>query len=116
MSQQKPLTYSCQPPGVKKCFIKGQALRHLRTDSSQTTSEENIKMFENRQIERGYSVPIVRKYLSELKFADKKTALQKNNKSARKKLLPFVTQYHPALLKLKKILWGNSTLYKTING
>ena len=116
MSQQKPLTYSCQPPGVKKCFIKGQALRHLRTDSSQTTSEENIKNFENRQIERGYSVPIVRKYLSELKFADKKTALQKSNKSARKKLLPCVTQYHPALLKLKKILWGNSTLYKTNSG
>ena len=116
MSQQKPLTYSCQPPGVKKCFIKGQALRHLRTDSSQTTSEENIKNLENRQIERGYSVPIVRKYLSELKFADKKTALQKSNKSARKKLLPCVTQYHPALLKLKKILWGNSTLYKTNSG
>ena len=112
MSQQKPLTYSCQPPGLKKCFIKGQALRHLRTDSSQTTSEENIKNFENRQIERGSSVPIVRKYLSELKFADKKTALQKSNKSAREKLLPFVT----ALLKLKKILWGNSTLYKTNNG
>ena len=116
MSQQKPLTYSCQPPGLKKCFIKGQALRHLRTDSSQTTSEENIKNFENRQIERGSSVPIVRKYLSELKFADKETALQKSNKSACKKLLPFVTQYHPALLKLKKILWGNSTLYKTNNG
>ena len=62
MSQQKPLTYSCQPPGLKKCFIKGQALRHLRTDSSQTTSEENIKKFENRQIERGSSVPVVRKY------------------------------------------------------
>ena len=72
MSQQKPLTYSCQPPGLKKCFIKGRALRHLRTDSSQTTSEENIKNFENHLIERGYSVPIVRKYLSELKFADKK--------------------------------------------
>ena len=112
MSQQKPLTYSCQPPGLKKYFIKGQALRYLRTDSSQTTSEENIKNFENRQIERGSSVPIVRKYLSELKFADKKTALQKSNKSAREKLLPFVT----ALLKLKKILWGNSTLYKTNNG
>ena len=112
MSQQKPLTYSCQPPGLKKCFIKGQAFRYLRTDSSQTTSEENIKNFENRQIERGSSVPIVRKYLSELKFADKKTALQKSNKSAREKLLPFVT----ALLKLKKILWGNSTLYKTNNG
>ena len=84
MSKQKPLTYSCQQPGLKKCFIKGQALRHLRTDSSQTTSEENVKKFENRQIERGSSVPIVRKYLSELKFADKKTALQKSNKSARK--------------------------------
>ena len=116
MSQQKPLTYSCQPPGLKKCFIKGQALRHLRTDSSQTTSEENIKNFENRQIERGSSVPIVRKYLSELKFADKETALQKSNKSACKKLLAFVSQYHPALRKLKKILWGNSTLYKTNNG
>ena len=112
MNQQKPLTYSCQPPGLKKCFIKGQALRYLRTDSSQTTSEANTKNFENRQIERGSSVPIVRKYLSELKFADKKTALQKSNKSAREKLLSFVT----ALLKLKKILWGNSTLYKTNNG
>ena len=116
MSQQTPFTYSCQPPGVKKCFIKGEALRLLRTDSFQTTFEENIKKFENRPIERGYPVPIVRKYLSELKFADKKTALQQNNKSASKKLLPLVTQYHPALLRLKKILWGNSTLYKTNNG
>ena len=34
--------YSCQPPGVKKCFIKGEALRRLRTASShaQTTFEE----------------------------------------------------------------------------
>jgi len=75
MSHQKPFTYSCQPSGVKKCFIKGKALRRLRTDSSQTTFEENIKNFENRPIEKGYPVPIVRKYLSELKFADKKTAL-----------------------------------------
>ena len=27
MSQQKPFRYSCHPPGVKKCFIKGEALR-----------------------------------------------------------------------------------------
>ena len=71
----KPFTYSCQPPGVKKCFIKGEALRRLRTDSSQTTLEENIKNFENRLIERGCPVPIVRKYLSELKFADRKTTV-----------------------------------------
>ena len=116
MRQQKPFTYSCQTPGVKKWFIKEEALRLLRTDSSQTSFKENIKKFENHPIERGYPVPIVRKYLSELKFADKKTALQQSNKSARKKLLPFVTQYNPALLRLKKILWGNSTLYKTNNG
>ena len=28
---------------MKKCFIKGEAFRRLRTDSPQTTSEENIK-------------------------------------------------------------------------
>ena len=61
-------------------------------------------------IERGYPVPIVKKYLSELKFANSKTALQQSNKSARKKLQPFVTLYHPALLRLKKIHWENSTL------
>ena len=43
LAKQKPFTYSCQPPGVKKYFIKGEALRRLRTDSSQTTLEENIK-------------------------------------------------------------------------
>ena len=42
-AKQKPFTYSWQPPGVKKYFIKGEALRRLRTDSSQTTLEENIK-------------------------------------------------------------------------
>ena len=32
--------YSCLPPGVKKCFIQGEALGRLRTDSSQTTFEK----------------------------------------------------------------------------
>ena len=27
---QKPFTYSWQPPGVKECFIKGEALMRLR--------------------------------------------------------------------------------------
>ena len=58
ISQQKPFTHSCQPPGVEKCFIKGEALRRLRTNSSQTTFEENTKNFENRLIERGYPVLI----------------------------------------------------------
>ena len=53
---------------------------------------ENIKNWENRLIERDYPVPIVIKYLSELKFADRKTFLQQSNKSARKKLQPSVTK------------------------
>ena len=40
-------------------------------------------------IERGYPVAIVKKYLSELKFANSKTALQQSNKSARKKTTTF---------------------------
>ena len=59
---------------------------------AQTTFEETIKDFETRQVKRGYPVPIARKYLSELKLADRKTALQQSNKSARKKPLPFVTK------------------------
>ena len=96
--------YSCHPPGVKKGFIKGEALRLLRTNFSQITFERNSRNFHNRLLERGYPAAILRKYLSEVKFADRKTALQQRNKSARKKLLPFVTQYHPALPSLKRIL------------
>ena len=99
--------YSCHPPGVKKSFIKGQALRLLKTNSSQITFKRNIRNFHNRLLERGYSAVISsQKYLSEVKFGDRKTALQEGNKSASKKLLPFVTQYHPALPSLKKILMG----------
>ena len=36
-------------------------------------------------LERGYLAAIVRKYLSEVKFAKRKTASQERNKSAHKK-------------------------------
>ena len=36
---------SCHAPGVKKGFIKGEALRLLRTNSSKTSFEEKIKNF-----------------------------------------------------------------------
>ena len=99
--------YSCHLPGVKKGFIKGEALSLLRTNSSQITFKRNIRNFHNRLLERGYSAVISsQKYLSEVKFGDRKTALQEGNKSASKKLLPFVTQYHPALPSLKRILMG----------
>ena len=35
--------YSCHPPGVKKGFVKGEALRLLKTSSTQTTFEKNIQ-------------------------------------------------------------------------
>ena len=98
--------YSCHPQGVKKGFIKGEAIRLLRTNSSQITFERNIRNFHHRLLERGHPATISRKYLSEVKFAERKAALQQRNKSTYKKLLPFVTQYHPALPSLKKILMG----------
>jgi len=39
----------------------------------------------------------VKKHLSEIKLSDRKMTLAQKNKTAQKKILPFVTQYHPAL-------------------
>ena len=62
------------PPRGRKVSFKGEALRLLRTNSSQTNFEQNIKNFETRLIERRYPVAIiVRKHRSEVKFADRKT-------------------------------------------
>ena len=46
--------YSCHPPGVTKGFIKGEALRLLRTNSSQLNFEENMSNFKTRLQNRGY--------------------------------------------------------------
>ena len=89
-----------------KGFIKGGALRLLRTNSSETTFEENMKNFSTRLKNRDYPATTVEKHLSGVKFSDRKNALEQRNKNARKKILPFVTQYHPALPNLKKILMG----------
>ena len=39
---------SCHPVGVKTGFVKGEALRLLRTNSSKSTFEENIENFKTR--------------------------------------------------------------------
>ena len=98
--------YSCHPPGVTKGFIKGEALRLLRTNSSQLTFEENIRNFAVRLKNRGYPAATVQKHLSEVKFSERKTSLKNKNKTAQKKILPFVTQYHPALPNIKEIIMG----------
>ena len=49
------------------------------------------------------TLTISEKITSEVKFTERKSALQKNNE-VQKKILPFVTTYHPALQNLKNIL------------
>ena len=77
---------SCHPPGVKKGFIKGEALRLLRTNSSKETFEENINKFKQNLRLRGYSNNFIEKVLSEVKFSDRKSTLKEKTK-ARKEIL-----------------------------
>ena len=94
---------SCHPAGVKKGFVKGEALRLLRTNSYKLMFEENIKNFRTRLTSRGYPNNLVGKILCEVKFTERKNALTQKQK-AHKKILPFVTQFHPSLPCLKNIL------------
>ena len=50
---------------------------------------------------RDQTARIVEKHLSEIKFPDREMSLAQKNKAAPKKILLFVTQYHPALPNLK---------------
>ena len=96
--------YSCHPPGVKKGLRKGEALRLLRTDSSHSTFNKNLQSFKTRQKNRGYPNEFLEKHLFEVNFKDRKRSLENKDKSTKKKVLPFVTQYHPALPNLENIL------------
>ena len=49
---------SCHPPGVKKGFIKGEALRLLRSNSSEIV-QTAIPQFKTNLIEKGYSEALV---------------------------------------------------------
>jgi len=88
---------------VAKGFIKGEALRLLRTNSSKALFEENINNFKSRLSDRGYPKNVVEKTLIEVKFEERKYALQEKQK-VRKNILPFVTQYNPSVPNLKKVL------------
>ena len=89
------------PPGVKKGFIKGEALRLLRTNSSEKTFEENIANFKQRLRMRGYRDKVIDKHLSEVKQHERMLALQNKTKT-HKKILPFVIEYRPSVPNLKK--------------
>ena len=61
---------SCHPPGVKRGFIKGEAIniRLLRTNSSKTTFEECLANFKRRLEARGYPKEYIESSLSEVSF------------------------------------------------
>ena len=94
---------SCHPPGVRKGFIKGEALRLLRTNSSKTTFDENITQFKRRLRDRGYPDNLLENILSEIKFSERMSALL-NKQKTRKRILLFVTEYRPSVPNLKNIL------------
>ena len=103
---------SSHPPGVKRGFLKGEALRLLRTNSSKTTFEDSILNFKSRLTARGYDKKMIHTSLSEVHFKNRKSALQQKPKS-RKQILPFVTTFHPSVRNLKNILMCNWDLIKT---
>ena len=100
---------SCHPPGVKKGFIKGEALRLLRTNSSEKTFEENVTNFKRRLRMRGYRDKVIDKHLSEVKHHERMSALENKTKT-HKKILPFVTEYRPSVPNLKKSSCTNGIL------
>ena len=72
---------SCCPPGARKGFIKGEALGLLRTNSS---AMENITQFKTRLRARDYPNSLVERTTSEVKFSERKSALQQRE-TVRKK-------------------------------
>ena len=54
---------SCHPADVKQGFVKGEALRLMRTNSSKSMFKENIKNFRTRLTSRGYPNNLVDKII-----------------------------------------------------
>ena len=97
---------SCHPQGNKKGFIKGEALRLPRPNSSKIIFEEKITNFKSHLLQRDNPEDLINTTLSEVDFKDRKLALrQKQKRNLR--ILSFVTQYQPSVFNLKQILMKN---------
>ena len=59
---------SCHPLGIKRGFIKGRAIRLLRTNSSKTIFDECLAKFKQRLEARGYPKQVIERPLSEVNF------------------------------------------------
>ena len=97
---------SCHPPGVKKGFIEGEALRLFRINSSRSNFEENIAKLKRNLVERGYPERLIHETHSEVKFENRNATVTQKLK-VYKRMLPFVTQYQPSVPNLKQILMKN---------
>jgi len=89
---------TCRPTGVERGFIKGEALRLLRTNSSKTLIEESVANFKRHLLERGYLENFIQTTLSEVTL---KTGVNpyvqkqdNKNKTKNKKILPFNLQHN----------------------
>ena len=96
---------TCDPPGAKKGFVKGEALRLLRTNSSIKTFEENITTFKKHLLERGYPRNLINNTPSEVKFQERTQALLQRNKT-KKTNLALHNTIPPSSYKSQKILTG----------
>ena len=83
---------SCHPNGVKNGFIKDEAMRLLRTNSSKTSFEESLVKFKQHLRIRGYPKTVIERSLSGVNFADRPSALTQKKK-AKERILRFVTTY-----------------------
>ena len=72
---QYTLITSCHPPGVKKGFVKGEALRLIRTYSLMKTFEENIAKFKKHFMERSYPQNFINNALLEVRLEQRTLAL-----------------------------------------
>ena len=92
------------PPGVAKGFIKGKALRLLRTNSSKTLFEESINNFKSRKRDRGYPNNIVEKTLAVVKFTERKYICATGKTKGAINHIAFRRTIQPLVQNLKKVL------------
>ena len=87
----------------KKGFVKEEALRILRKNSSETNPlEENDSNFKRSLVDSGYAQTLRENLLSEIKFTERKSKLLKQNNKEEKEILPFVAQYQPSVSTIKE--------------
>ena len=83
-------------------FVRGEALRIQRKNSSETNFEENNSNFKKCLMDRGYPQTLIENLLSEIKFTEREYKLRKQNSKEEKQILQFVTQHQPSVSTIKE--------------